>query len=316
VVYRIRIETDGTGYGSLWALKPAGSEVPGPEATRLLALAADQIALGLRRDRLQGEATTAEVARRSDALKSALLDSVSHDLRTPLASIRATAGNLADPAIAWSPDDVRRAAETIDDEARRLDRFVRSVLDLSRIESGALRADLEVFDLPELLERSVARLRPALGDRPITFDLAADLPLVRVDAVLFDAIVANVLDNVADHTPPGTPVIVRAARLVSPVPPVSALPPDAGRVRVSFEDGGPGVPPQDLPTIFDKFGRRPTPGQSARRGMGVGLSIVRGMAEAIGGAAMARRSELGGLAIDVDLPIAPEPPVDETDGDR
>ena len=91
---------------------------PDPETTRLLSLAADQLALGLRRDRLRGEATSAEIARRSDALKSALLDSVSHDLRTPLASIRATAGNLADPDVAWSSDEVRRAAETIDAEAQ------------------------------------------------------------------------------------------------------------------------------------------------------------------------------------------------------
>jgi two-component system sensor histidine kinase KdpD len=295
-VVRIRIETGGTVFGWLWGVKPAGSEVPDPEATRLLSLAADQIALGLRSDRLRQEATSAEIARRSDALKSALLDSVSHDLRTPLASIRATAGNLADPAMTWSTDAVRAAAETIDEEALRLDRFVRSVLDLSRIESGALRPDLEVFDLPELIDRAVTRFRPVLADRPITVDLAADLPLVRVDAVLFDAIVANILDNVADHTPLGTPVAVRAVRA------------DAGRVRLTIEDGGPGVDASDLESVFAKFQRATRGGEGSRRGMGVGLSIVRGMAEALDGSATARRSDLGGLAIDLDLPAAPEPP--------
>ena len=150
--------TPATAISSGFGSRPAGPSSgrsgrssPAPtgsldaEATRLLSLAADQLALGLRRDRLRGEATSAEIARRSDALKSALLDSVSHDLRTPLASIRATAGNLADPDLDWSTDEVRRAAETIDAEAQRLDRFVRAVLDLSRIESGALRPDLEVF---------------------------------------------------------------------------------------------------------------------------------------------------------------------------
>jgi two-component system, OmpR family, sensor histidine kinase KdpD len=296
---RVRIETGGSAFGSLWAVKPAGSPVPDPEATRLLSLAADQVALGLRRDRLRGEATSAEIARRSDALKSALLDSVSHDMRTPLASIRATAGNLADPDMAWSSDDVRRAAETIDAEAQRLDRFVRSVLDLSRIESGALRPDLEVFDLPELVERTVTRLRPVLGGRPIEVDVAAGMPLVRVDAVFFDAIVANILDNVAAHMPPGTPLAVRAG------------PGEPGRVRLTIEDGGPGVAPMDLEHIFDKFGRTSRPGEGARRGMGVGLSIVQGMAIALDGNATARRSELGGLAIDIDLPAAPEPPVEE-----
>jgi two-component system sensor histidine kinase KdpD len=297
---RVRIETGGSSFGSLWAVKPAGSGLPDPEATRLLSLAADQLALGLRRDRLRGEATSAEIARRSDALKSALLDSVSHDLRTPLASIRATAGNLADPDLTWSDDEVRSAAETIDAEARRLDRFVRSVLDLSRIESGALRPDLEVFDLPELLDRTVTRLRPVLGDRPISIELAPDLPLIRVDAVLFDAIVANILDNIADHTAPGTRVAIRAASG------------DPGRARLTIEDSGAGVPPSDLEHIFDKFGRSSRPGEGARRGMGVGLSIVQGMAVALDGLAVARRSELGGLAIDLDLPAAPEPPVEET----
>jgi len=296
---RVRIETGGSGYGSLWAVKRAATVALDAEATRLLSLAADQLALGIRRDRLRGEATSAEIARRGDALKSALLDSVSHDLRTPLASIRATSGNLADPDLDWSHDEVRHAAETIDAEAQRLDRFVRSVLDLSRIESGALRPDLEVFDLPELLERTVMRFRPVLGERPITMEMEPGLPLVRVDAVLLDAIVSNVLDNIADHTPTGTPLAVRAA---SPGP---------GKVRLTIEDGGPGVPPSDLEHIFDKFGRASRPGEGARRGMGVGLSIVQGMALALDGRATARPSDLGGLAIDIDLPVAPEPPIEE-----
>jgi two-component system sensor histidine kinase KdpD len=295
-VIRVKVETGGTVFGSLWAVKPAGTDPPDPETTRLLSLAADQIALGLRRDRLRQEATTAEVARRSDALKSALLDSVSHDLRTPLSSIRATAGNLADPAVTWDREAVRAAAEAIDEETQRLDRLVRSVLDLSRIESGALQPDLEVFDARELIERAIDRLRPALMDRPVSLDFADDLPFVRVDAVLFDAIVSNVLDNVAEHTPAGTRVAIHAT---------CAQP---GRVRVTIEDAGGGVADADLTRIFDKFQRIGGPGEGPRRGMGVGLSIVRGMAEAIGGAATAHRGELGGLAIELDVPAAPEPP--------
>jgi two-component system, OmpR family, sensor histidine kinase KdpD len=294
---RVRIETGGTTYGSVWAIAPAASTVPGPTATRLLSLAADQIALGLRRDRLRQDATSAEIARRSDSLKSALLDSVSHDLRTPLASIRATAGNLADPAVDWTPEATRRAAESIDAEARRLDRLVRSVLDLSRIESGALKPEIEVHDARALIERAVDRARPLLGDRPITLDLV-DAPLLAVDAVLFDAIVANVLDNVVDHTPPDAPLAVR----VAPGAPGCAI--------VTIEDGGPGVPDADLATIFEKFQRSRGSNDGSRHGMGVGLSIVRGMAEALGGTAVARRSELGGLAIDLDLPAAAAPPAE------
>ena len=146
----------------------------------------------------------------------------------------------------------------------------------------------------------MTRLRPVLGERPITIDVAPGLPLVRVDAVFFDAIVSNILDNIADHTPPGTPLAIRAGRTGEP-----------GRVRLTIEDGGPGVPASDLEHIFDKFGRASRPGEGARRGMGVGLSIVQGMAVALDGSATARRSDLGGLAIDLDLPAAPEPPVEE-----
>jgi two-component system sensor histidine kinase KdpD len=291
-VLRVRIETGGTTFGSVWALAPAAATVPGPEVTRLLSLAADQIALGLRRDRLRQEATAAEIARRSDSLKSALLDSVSHDLRTPLASIRATAGNLADPAIDWSPETTRRAAESIDAEALRLDRLVRSVLDLSRIESGALKPDVDVYDARELIERALDRARLLLGDRPVRLDLA-EAPFLAVDAVLFDAIVTNLLDNIADHTPPGTQVEVH----------VTSGPP--GRALVTIEDSGPGVPTDDLATVFGKFQRSRT-ANGSRHGMGVGLSIVRGMAEALGGTVIARPStRLGGLAVELDLPAAP-----------
>ena len=142
----------------------------------------------------------------------------------------------------WKADDTRRAAETIDAEARRLDRIVRSVLDLSRIESGALQPDVEVYDARELIERALDRARPQLGDRQLSLELA-DAPLLEVDAVLFDAIVTNLLDNVVDHTPPSAPVRIRV------------LPGDAGRVLVTVEDGGQGVPGSDLATIFDKFQR-------------------------------------------------------------
>ena len=297
-VVRVKIETGGMVYGSLWASRPSVVGQPDPEATRLLSLAADQLALALRRDRLRQEATTVEVARRSDALKSALLDSVSHDLRTPLASIRATAGNLADPTMSLSPAAVREAADTIDAQAQRLDRLVTSVLDLSRIESGALRPDLEVYDLRELVETAVTRLRPSLDDRPVTVDLPDDLPLVRVDAVLLDSVLANLLENAARHTPPGTAVAIRASRGG----------PD--RITLSIEDTGAGVADVHLPRLFDKFYRVGGAAEGARHGMGIGLSVVRGMMEALGGSAVARRGDRGGLAIDLQLPVAPDPPLE------
>ena len=134
--FRARIDVDGVQLGSIVALRDRARGDPSRSETRVLALAADQIAASLRRDQLRQTATDLEVARQTDALKTALIDSVSHDLRTPLASIRATAGGLADPAVPWTDDARRAAASVIDTEAARLDRLVSGLLDLSRIASG------------------------------------------------------------------------------------------------------------------------------------------------------------------------------------
>ena len=291
-VIRVTMEAEGVVTGWLWGSLPPGGSGLDTVPTRLLSLAADQIALALRRDRLREDAVRVEVARRSDAFKSALLDSVSHDLRTPLASIRATAGNLADPASDLSPEQVRSAAEAIDAEVERLDRIVRSVLDLSRIGSGTLSPELEVHDLTALVDAAVDRARPVLGERSIHVSHPADPPLVLVDAVLLDTAIANLLDNIARHTPPATNVEVSVDR------------PPGDRVLLTIEDDGPGVAAADLDRIFDRFQRGPGAGAGARRGLGIGLSIVRGMSEAMGGTATAGQSRLGGLAVTLALPAA------------
>lgn len=297
-VLRVKIETGGVLLGALWGTSRNGDARPDPAATRLMALAADQLALALRRDQLRDEAVRAEVARRSDAFKSALLESVSHDLRTPLASIRATADNLADPAASPSPADVRTAAEGIDIEVERLDRLVRSVLDLSRIGSGTLSPDLELHDLGTLVDAAIRRARPALGARSVMFEPPADPALVLVDDVLLDTVISNLFDNVVRHTPATSRIAVTIDE------------PRDDRVRMTIEDDGPGVPPDELEAIFDRFRRGPGPSAEpdARRGMGIGLSIVRGMTEAMGGTAIASRSSLGGLAVSLDVPVAPGPP--------
>lgn len=297
-VVRVKIEAGDSVFGFISGVVEPGVDLPDAEATRLIALAADQLALALRRDRLHDDATSAEIARRGDALKSALLDSVSHDLRTPLASIRATAGNLGDPAVDWRTETVREAAESIDQEAQRLDRLVSSVLDLSRVESGALRPDLEVFDLRELVDVALHRLGSSLEGRRVEIDIAADLPLVRVDAVLLDSVLGNLLENVLLHTPAGVAVTIRARRL------------ESGRIRLDVADAGPGVPAPDLPRLFEKFYRVAGPGEGSRRGLGVGLSVVRGMVEAMGGSVAARPGSDGGLTIELDLPAAEEPPAE------
>lgn len=296
-ILRVRMEADGLAVGSVRALHDPAAGRPSPSTTRLLALAADQLALAVRRDDLRRAATEAEIARRSDALKTALLDAVSHDLRTPLASIRAAAGTLIDPDVPLSAESSRATALSIDLEAERLDRLVREVLDLSRIEAGVLRPELEALDLPDIVEPIVDRFRPLLGERPVTVALPDDLPPVRADAVLVDGLVSNLLENVARHAPPPAALEVRAWL-------------GDGSIELTVDDAGPGVPAPAMGRLFEKFHRVERSAGGARRGLGLGLTVVRGLAEAMNGSAAAEPSPLGGLRIRVSLPVAGEPPGD------
>ena len=155
--FRVRIEEAGRPIGSIWGVRPPSATEPGASTSRLLQVAADLVAQSLAHERLIEERRRAEVARQSDELKTALLESVSHDLRTPLATIRAVAGTLIDPEIAVTPDDARAAAASIDREAERLNRLVGNLLDLSRIEGGALRAADEAIDVEDLVSHVVER---------------------------------------------------------------------------------------------------------------------------------------------------------------
>lgn len=292
--YRVRIEAGGSVLGSIWAIRKRATE-PDRTATRLLAAAADQVGQAIAQDRLALEARQAEIARQSDALKTALVESVSHDLRTPLSSIRASAGTLMDPTIRLSWEDVRTSAASIDREAERLNGLVANLLDLGRIEGGALRAHREVLDLEDLVSRAVDQVGPRFGERAVEVDVR-DAPAIHGDPVLIGEALLNVLDNAVRHTPAWTRIRVASSR-----------PADDRFVRVTIEDSGPGVPGDSLRRLFDKFYRVPQPGSGSRSGIGIGLAVVRGLVEAMGGRVEARASELGGLAVDVDLPLARVP---------
>ncbi len=293
--YRVIISAGERTYGALWATRPRGLGAPDHGETRVLSAAADQIGGSLERDRLQRDATSAEISRRSEALKSALLDSVSHDLRTPLASIRAAAGTLMDPDVEWPPEERRGIAASIDFEAEWLNRLVTNLLDMSRVEAGELRPRLAVFALPDLVAEAVRRSATSLAGHPVELRVPTDLPPVLVDEVFIGQVLANTLDNAAKYGGPGAPIRV-SARVAD------------RRVSVTVEDGGQGVPADALPRLFEKFYRVPRKGEGSRRGTGIGLAVVRGLVEAMDGHVEARASELGGLAVVLDLPIAAEQP--------
>jgi two-component system sensor histidine kinase KdpD len=293
-ILRVPISLGGETVGSLWATRRRGAPFPGRSHSRLIAAAADQLGQSVVRDRLAAEATTVEVTRQSDALKSALLDSVSHDLRTPLAAIRAAAGNLEDPDVTWEPGQARAVAHSIDLEAQRLSRLVRNMLDLGRIEGGALHPSLELYDLGDLIDPVVERLTPSLAPSEVEVEASVDLPAVKIDAIFVDQILTNLLENAARYAA-GKRIRVSAKAV-------------AGQVWLMVDDAGPGVPATALPHLFERFYRVPRrQGSRLEGGSGIGLAVVQGLAEAMGGAVIARASELGGLSVVVRLPVEDEP---------
>jgi two-component system sensor histidine kinase KdpD len=289
--YRVLIEAGGATLGSIWAERSRDNGTPTFDETLLLSAAADQLGQAIAHDRMVADSQAAEVARQSDALKSALLQSVSHDLRTPLATIRAAAGTLSAD---WSDADPsrRESVAAIEREVEYLNRLVTNLLDLSRIEAGVLRAESEPFEVDDAVASAIERWEPRLSGWRV--ENAAGRDVVRADPVFVDAVLTNLLENVVRHTPSGTPLRI------------STKPGVGGMVRLTVEDGGPGVPREALPRLFDKFYRVPGK-RAARHGTGIGLAVVRGLVESMGGRVDARQSALGGLAIDIDLPFAVVP---------
>lgn len=242
-------------------------------------------------------ASERELRVRTEQVKNALLSSVSHDLRTPLAVITGAASTLRDAAI---DDSVRRElTETIVTEAERLNRLVRNLLDLTRLEAGAVEVQKEWQPLEEAIGAALERTSPLLADHPVTTEVPPDLPLVPFDSLLLQQALVNLLENAARHTPPGTPVRVAAVHR-------------GGSVEIVIADRGPGLPPGAEPGVFDKLRR------GGGRGAGLGLTICKGIAEAHGGRIWAERRPEGGASFHLALPIEGEPPsiVPETAPDR
>ena len=291
-VHRVRVEASGEALGSVWALRARDEREPDRAETRILSAAADQLGQAIVRDRVDTERTNAEIARRGEALKTALLDSASHDLRTPLATIRAAAGSMLDESVAWTEQDRREAFLTIDSEAERMGRLIRNLLDLSRIEGGALKPELEPCDLEDLVLQVTRRIGAGTAKR-LRVEMPDALPPVLADQLYLSQVLANLLENAIRHG--GDEIRVRASVRQD------------GLLDVSVEDDGPGVPKAALPHLFEKFYQAGPPGESKRRGMGIGMTVVEGLTRAMGGEVAASRGELGGLRVDVVLTSASIP---------
>lgn len=284
--HQVPLRVDERPVGSLRLAAPPGGLRP--QAARLLATVAEQLAAAIERERLRHAANQAELLRRTDDLRAALLSSVSHDLRTPLAAIKASVGSLLQRDVDWSEADREGFAEAIDREVDRLDRLVRNLLDMSRIEGGALRPRREWYDLAELVREIAARLAPILAEHPLQLDLVDDLPPVRIDYLMIDQVLTNLLENAAKHTQPSTRVQVSLKRT-------------EGALEVCVIDEGPGVPPEAAGRIFDKFQR--ASGKGGPAGSGLGLAVSRGFVEAHGGRLELKSSEAGGASFCFSLPL-------------
>jgi len=249
----------------------------------------DQAATMIEQAYLRQQSMQVEVLRRTDALRTALLSSVSHDLRTPLASIKAAASSLLQEDMQWDEDTRRSFANTIEREADRLNRLVENLLDMSRIEGGALKPEKEWYAISALVQDVVERLQPLLHGREIRTSLPPDLPPVQVDYLYIDQVLTNLLENAVRYTPPGSPIDISAEV-------------KDGQVLVSVADRGPGIPPGQRERIFDKFYRVLTY-QRDTRGSGLGLAVCRGLVEAHGGRIWVESRMGGGALFRFTLPL-------------
>ena len=257
----------------------------------LLETFASQVAVAVERETLEAAAEQAEVLARSEQLYKTLLNSVSHELRTPLAAITGAVGGLLDDNTGGQPAVRQALAEEIRGAAERLNRLVENLLDMTRLDSGRLKAHLDWCDVNDLISVALQRARPMLARHEVVEDIAPNLPLARLDFVLMEQALANLLQNAAMHTPPGTRV-----RLTAKV--------DGTDLLLSVSDRGPGLPPDALKRVFEKFYR--APGAPAG-GVGLGLSITRGLVEAQGGTISAENRANGGARFTIRLPLSAPP---------
>jgi two-component system sensor histidine kinase KdpD len=284
-IVELRTARGTWGTISLW--RNAGGLSAAEE--RLLRTFASQGALAVDRALLEASEIRARVLEESDRLKSALLSSVSHELRSPLATIKASASSLRSGAVRWDSEAREELVAAIDEEADNLNRLVGNLLDMSRIESGALNPDRKWNAVSEIIDTALAQVRRSAGDHRFDIRLAADLPLVDVDYFLMEQVLSNLLSNCIKYAPPGSTVHVWGER--------------AGSEAIELEvwNEGPQVPEPHLARIFDKF-YRVTDAERVT-GTGLGLSICKGIVEAHGGKIWAEnRSD--GFAFHVRLPLS------------
>nr|HEV8008440.1 DUF4118 domain-containing protein [Bradyrhizobium sp.] len=266
-----------------------------PDQRRLLDALMDQGALAIERVQLVEDMDRVKRTVESDRLRAALLTSISHDLKTPLASVLGAASTLRDLSGGLSDAQKRDLLATVIDESERLNRFIANLLDMTKLESGAVVPNTTRQDIGEIIGSALRRAGKMLAGHKVLLDLAADLPMLELDAVLFEQVLFNLLDNAAKYAPAGTTISIRTVR-------------DRDSILLQIADEGDGIPPAELESVFDKF-YRAQKGDHVRPGTGLGLAISRGFVEAMRGTiSAANRTDRSGAVLTIRLPI----PVDNT----
>ncbi len=253
----------------------------------------DQATSVIERARLRRESMHVEILQRTDVLRKALLSSVSHDLRTPLSSIKAAASSLLQQDVQWSEEERRSFAQAIEREADRLNRLVGNLLDMSRIEEGALKLEKDSYEVTDLMHNVLERMQPLLEQRAVHVRMDEELPLIDFDYVQMDQVFTNLIENAVRYTPKGTPIDIGVQR-------------EGKQVLITVADRGPGIPAVDLKRVFDKFYRVQRDKQNGNypTGTGLGLAVCKGIVEAHGGSIWASPRNGGGVVFSVLLPFS------------
>jgi two-component system sensor histidine kinase KdpD len=267
-----------------------------PEQQRLLETFLNQVALALERVRLAEAARNAQIKVETESLRNSLLAGISHDLRTPLAAIVGAASSLAEEPERLSEGARRELARTIYDEGQRMATLANNILDMARLDAGAVTLKREWVPLEEIVGGVLTRLRARLEGRPVRIALPKDAPLVKLDAVLIEQVLVNIVENALKYTPAGTAIDISAE--FAP-----------GSVTVAVADEGPGIPPGLEEKLFDKF-YRASP-ERAQSGVGLGLTICRAIVEAHGGTIRAENRPPHGAVFRFTLPRDEAPPAIE-----
>lgn len=258
-----------------------------PEQRRLLDLFTSQVGMALERVRLVKQAGAVEMRMESERVRNSLLSAISHDLRTPLATIVGASSSLVEQADALCAQTRTELARAIHDESRRMSRLANNLLDMARLEGGIVKLDRQWYPLEELTGTVLGRLEKRLDGRSVAVRIPPDLPWLQIDGILIEQVLENLLENAIKYSTPGTPIAIEAAS-------------SDGEVRIGVVDCGPGIAPGDVKRIFEKFYRARAEG--AQSGVGLGLAICQAIVAAHGGRIWVERNESGGATFRVALP--------------